>query len=57
MRKDKLTPQEKMQEAAFTELLNTRSLQAQKIEEELRMKEMMGRREVFKPEEKVFKYR
>jgi hypothetical protein len=46
-----------MQEAAFTELINTRSLEQQKIEEDERMKEMMGRRELFKPDEKVFKYR
>ena len=48
---------EKMQEAAFTELINTRSLQLQKYEEEERMKEILGRRELFKPDEKVFKYR
>jgi hypothetical protein len=52
-----LTPLEKMQEAAFTELINVRSLEKQKIEEDERMKEMLGRRELFKPDEKVFKYR
>lgn len=48
---------EKMQEAAFTELINTRSLQQQKFEEDERIKEMMCKRELFKPDEKVFKYR
>jgi len=57
LRKDKLTPLEKMQEAAFTELINIRSLEQQKIEEDLRMKEILGRREQFKPDEKVFKFR
>jgi len=57
LRKDKLTPLEKMQEAAFTELINSRSLEQQKIEEDERMKEMLGRRDLFKPDEKVFKYR
>jgi hypothetical protein len=46
-----------MQEAAFTELINTRSLEALKVEEDLRMKEMLGKREMFKPDEKVFKYK
>ena len=46
-----------MQEAAFTELINTRSLESLKIEEDLRMKEMLGKREMFKPDEKVFKYK
>ena len=46
-----------MQEAAFTELINVRSLEKQKVEEDERMKEMLGRRELFKPDEKVFKYR
>lgn len=57
LRKDTLTPLEKMQEAAFTELINTRSLEQHKIEEDERMKEMLGRRELFKPDEKVFKYK
>lgn len=57
LRKDKLSPLEKMQEAAFTELINTRSLEQQKIEEDLRMKEIMGKREQFNKDEKVFKYR
>ena len=38
-------------------MINTRSLEQQKIEEDLRMKEIMGRREIFKPDEKVFKFR
>mmetsp|Transcript_17350 Transcript_17350/g.29173 ORF Transcript_17350/g.29173 Transcript_17350/m.29173 type:complete len:125 (+) Transcript_17350:458-832(+) len=46
-----------MQEAAFTELINTRSLEQQKIEEDLRMKEILGKRQSFKPDEKVFKYK
>lgn len=46
-----------MQEAAFTELINIRSLEKQKIEEDERMREMLGKRELFKPDEKVFKYR
>lgn len=57
LRKDQLTPLEKMQEAAFTELINIRSLEKQKIEEDERMREMLGRRELFKPDEKVFKFR
>lgn len=57
LRKENLTPMEKMQEAAFTELINTRSLQLQKYEEEVRMKEFLSKRELFKPDEKVFKYR
>ena len=46
-----------MQEAAFTALINTRSLEQQRYEEDLRMKEMLGKRELFKPDEKVFKYK
>ena len=48
---------EKMQEAAFTALINTRSLEAQKFEEDERMKEFFRKHELFKPDEKVFKYR
>ena len=46
-----------MEEAAFTELINMRSLEKQKIEEDERMREMLGRRELFQPDEKVFKYK
>jgi len=46
-----------MQEAAFTALINVRSLEQQKIEEDERMKEMLGKRDQWKPDEKVFKYR
>lgn len=38
-------------------MINVRSLEQQKIEEEERMKEMLGKRDQWKPEEKVFKYR
>lgn len=57
LKQDNLSPLEKMQEAAFTELINVRSLEQQKIEEDERMKEMLGKRDQWKPDEKVFKYR
>ena len=52
-----MSPLEKIQEAAFTELINTRSLEQQKIEEDLRMKEILGKRDQFNKDEKVFKYK
>ena len=36
---------EKMEETAFTELINVRSLEQQKLEEDERMKEMLGKRD------------
>ena len=38
-------------------MINKRSLEQQRYEEDLRMKEMLGKRELFKPDEKVFKYK
>lgn len=57
LRKEKLDPLEKMQEAAFTEIINTRALEALRVQEDERMKEILHRKNMFQPDEKVFKYR
>ena len=51
MNKEKLTPLEMMQEAAFTELINKRSLeQLEKLENE-RVNELVDRKSRFDPDE------
>lgn len=57
MNKEKLTPLEMMQEAAFTELINKRSLeQLEKLENE-RVNELVDRKSRFAPDEQIIRYK
>lgn len=56
--KDKLTPMEMMEEAAFTELINRQSLEElQKLEGDKKDQWMLGRRSRFEPGELIIKYK
>lgn len=57
LNKDKLTPFEMMQEAAFTELINKRSLeQLEKLEND-RQNDVTDRKSIFAPDEKIISFR
>ena len=57
LKKEKLTPLEMMQEAAFTELINKRSLeQLEKLENE-RVNEIVERKSRFGPDEQIIRFK
>ena len=57
LKKDQLTAMEMMQEAAFTELINKKSLEELQRLENINMNHLIGRRERFAPDELIVKFR